>query len=286
LKILLTGASGQVGYELQRSLQGLGEVVALDRSAMDLTDLPRVRDVVRSVKPDLIVNPAAYTAVDNAEADPKLAMRINAHAPAILAEEARKLGAALIHYSTDYVFDGEKEDPYTEEDTAVPINVYGRTKLAGEKAVQSEGISHLILRTGWVYGMRGRNFLLTVLRLAHERSELRIVNDQFGNPTWSRTIAEVTAHIVTRGFGDRDWWQEKSGLYHLTACGGTTWHGFAEAILENSTFAYKPAVTAIGTEEYPLLANRPRNAILACDSLGKLGFTVPNWRDALKLCLT
>ena len=168
-RILLTGKTGQVGYELHRSLQGLGEIIALDRKQMDLADLAQVRNVIRQVKPDLIVNPAAYTAVDKAESELELAMRINAEAPAVMAEEARKLGAAMIHYSTDYVFDGLKTTPYAESDPTCPISVYGATKLAGERAIQDAGIPHLILRTSWVYGMRGKNFLLTVLRLAQER---------------------------------------------------------------------------------------------------------------------
>lgn len=182
-RILLTGRTGQVGYELERSLQGLGEIIAVDRSRMNLADLDQVRDVIRTVKPNLIINPAAYTAVDNAESEPELAMRINGHAPAIMAEEAKKLGATMIHYSTDYVFDGTKTTPYTEDDPTCPINVYGHSKLAGEQAIQASGIPHLILRTSWVYGMRGKNFLLTMLRLAQERDELRIVADQHGSPT-------------------------------------------------------------------------------------------------------
>ncbi len=238
MKILLTGKTGQVGYELERSLQGLGEIIALDRSQMDLANLDQVRDVIRAIKPDLIINPAAYTAVDKAESEPELAMRINGEAPGVMAEEAKKLGAAMIHYSTDYVFDGSKTTPYVETDPTCPINVYGATKLAGEQAIQAAGIPHLILRTSWVYGMRGKNFLLTMLRLAQERDELRIVADQHGAPTWCRTIADTTAHIVAQAKGAQhaqDWWQERSGIYHLTAQGQTTWYGFTQAILENAT---------------------------------------------------
>lgn len=183
MKILVTGKTGQVGYELERSLQGLGEVVAVGRDQMDLSDLRQVRAVIRSVKPNLIINPAAYTAVDKAESEPGLAMRINGEAPAVMAEEARKLGAGIVHYSTDYVFDGSKETAYLETDPTCPVNVYGATKLAGEQAIQAAGVPHLILRTSWVYGVRGKNFLLTVMRLAAERDELRIVGDQFGSPT-------------------------------------------------------------------------------------------------------
>mgnify|MGYP001964497183 FL=1 len=191
MKILLTGRSGQVGYELQRTLQGLGQVVALDRSQMDLSNLDEVRAVIRKVKPQLIVNPAAYTAVDLAESESELAMRINAQAPEVMALEARQLGAAMIHYSTDYVFDGEQTASYTEDDLPNPQSVYGRSKLAGEQAIQAAGIPHLILRTSWVYGARGKNFLLTVRRLAQEREELRIVADQFGAPTWCLSLIHI-----------------------------------------------------------------------------------------------
>ncbi|WP_211472309.1 dTDP-4-dehydrorhamnose reductase [Collimonas humicola] len=285
MKILLTGKNGQVGYELERSLQGFGEVIALDRSQMDLADLTQVRDVIRAIKPDLIVNPAAYTAVDKAETEPELAMRINGEAPGVMAEEAKKLGAAMIHYSTDYVFDGSKSSPYKEDDRPCPINVYGHTKLAGELAIQASGVPHLILRTSWVYGMRGKNFLLTVLRLAKERSELRIVGDQHGAPTWCRTIADVTAHIVMQGKGGNDWWKDKSGLYHLTAKGQTTWAGFTQAIIANAELSKKPIVTAINTEEYPLPAKRPGYSVISCEKLTKTFCELPSWENALRLCL-
>ena len=197
-KILLTGKNGQVGWELERSLQPLGQVIAFDRSGLDLASPDSIRAVIREVKPELIVNPAAYTAVDKAESEPDLAMAVNGVAPGIIAEEAKRLGAALIHYSTDYVFDGTKAEPYTEDDVPKPINVYGKTKLAGEQAVQAIGVPHLIFRTSWVYGMRGKNFLLTILRMAKEKDELRIVDDQFGAPTWSRMIAETTAQVLAQ----------------------------------------------------------------------------------------
>lgn len=289
MKILLTGKNGQVGYELERSLQGLGEVTAVDRTRMDLADLTQVRDVIRTVKPDLIVNPAAYTAVDKAESEPDLAMRVNGEAPAVMAEEAKRLGAAMIHYSTDYVFDGSKSEPYTEEDCVCPINVYGRTKLSGEQAIAASGIPHLILRTSWVYGMRGKNFLLTILRLAQERDELRIVNDQQGAPTWCRTIAEITAHIVAQSNGAAEtqaWWEEKSGLYHLTAQGQTNWHWFAQAILENSAVNKKPVLIPIGTENYPAPAKRPLYSVMSSKRLTKQFYCIPpNWETALTLCI-
>lgn len=293
MKILLTGNSGQVGYELERSLQGLGQVIAVDRAKMDLSDLDRVREVIRSVKPDLIVNPAAYTAVDRAESEPELAMRINGEAPGVMAEEAKKLGAAMIHYSTDYVFDGSKADPYAEDDPTCPINTYGRSKLAGEQAVQAAGIPHLILRTSWVYGMRGKNFLLTVRRLAQERDELRIVSDQRGAPTWCRTISDTTAHIVAQLLAapaarrdriQQDAWQARTGIYHLTAQGETTWYGFTQAILAHASITKKPLVTPIKTQDYPLPAPRPANSVLSCERLTSTFCSLPDWDSALKLC--
>jgi len=293
VKILLTGKTGQVGYQLERSLQGLGEVVALNSSQMNLAELDQVREVIRRVKPDLIVNPAAYTAVDLAEREPDVAMRINGDAPGVMAEEAKSLGAAMIHYSTDYVFDGSKQGAYTEDDSPNPVNVYGSSKLAGERAVQAAGIPHLILRTSWVYGMHGKNFLRTVMRLAQERDELRIVADQFGAPTWSRTIADTTAHIVARlqstandknaGI-ERDAWQRHSGIYHLTAQGHTTWYGFTKAILNHPSILKKPAVTPIRSEEYPVPARRPANSVLSCTRLIDTFCSLPEWEKALGLC--
>jgi dTDP-4-dehydrorhamnose reductase len=286
-RILLTGKTGQVGYELQRSLQGLGEVIAVDRQQMDLADLDQVRDVIRSVKPTLIINPAAYTAVDKAESEPELAMRVNGEAPGVMAEEAKRLGAALIHYSTDYVFDGSKPEPYVEGDAPCPVNVYGHSKLAGELAIQAAGIPHLILRTSWVYGMRGKNFLLTIQRLAKERESLSIVSDQTGSPTWCRTIAEVTAHILARSQAVRDqgaWWQENSGLYHLTAQGSTTWHGFTQAILAHPSIEKKPTLVPILAREYPTPAVRPENSLLSCKRLIDAFGDLPQWEAALRLC--
>lgn len=286
-RILLTGTSGQVGYELQRSLQGLGEIMALDRSRMDLANVSQIRAVMRELRPTIIINPAAYTSVDQAESDPEMAMRINAEAPAVMAQEARKLGAAMIHYSTDYVFDGTKSCAYVEDDPTCPINVYGRTKLAGEQAIQAAGIPHLILRTSWIYGKYGKNFLMTVLRLAQQRDALRIVADQYGSPTWARTIADSTAHIVARigaGAQANDRWQQVSGLYHMTAQGHTSWHGFAEAILAHASVVRKPALTPIATEEYPLPASRPKNSVLSCQRFINTFNELPCWAAALKLC--
>jgi dTDP-4-dehydrorhamnose reductase len=279
---------------LQRSLQGFGEVIALNSSEMNLTDLNQVRQTMRDLKPDLVVNPAAYTAVDQAEREPDLAMLINGDAPGVIAEEAKRLGAAMIHYSTDYVFDGAKAVPYTEEDAPNPINVYGASKLAGESAVQAAGIPHLILRTSWVYGMRGKNFLLTVKRLAAERDQLRIVDDQHGAPTWSRTIADTTAQVIARlqcapasrsGGIDRSAWQEYSGIYHLTAQGSTSWYGFTQAIVDHPSTAKKPLVVPIKTAEYPLPARRPANSVLCCERLIGRFCHLPTWDKALTLCL-
>jgi dTDP-4-dehydrorhamnose reductase len=287
MKILLTGKNGQVGYELERSLQGLGEIIAPDRSQLDLSNLQQVRDVVRSVGPDLIVNPAAYTAVDKAESEVDLAMCINGDAPGVMAEEAKKLGAVMIHYSTDYVFDGRKDRAYVEDDTPNPINIYGKSKLAGEEAIRAAGIPHLIFRTSWVYSLRGRNFLLTVLRLAQEREELRIVADQIGAPTWSRTLADTTAHILSQARAAQDtqqWWAEHAGVYHMTAQGHTSWHGFTQAILAHPGVGKKPVVTPITTEGYPVPAPRPRNSVLNCDKLTQRFCDLPRWETALALC--
>lgn len=286
--ILLTGVNGQVGFDLARSLQGLGKVVALDRSALDLADLDQVRRVVREVKPGLIVNPAAHTAVDKAETDVEAAMRLNAESPGLLAEEAKRLGAALVHYSTDYVFDGTKDGAYVESDAVNPQNVYGKSKLAGEQAIAAVGCGHLIFRTSWVYGTRGKNFLLTMLRLAANRDELSVVADQFGAPTWSNTIAAVSANVLAQvlAVGEGDWWQEHSGIYHLTASGVTSWHGFAEAIFGFSDLPKKPVVKPIPAASYPTPAARPANSRMSNDKLfATFGLRPPSWDLALRLCL-
>ena len=228
--ILLTGINGQLGWELQRTLAPLGTVVGLDRAQLDLSQPEMIRTVVREYRPDIIVNPAAYTAVDKAEAEPEQAHAINATAPGVLAEEAKKLGALLVHYSTDYVFDGGKTDPYSEDDRPNPQSVYGRSKLAGEDAVRASGCAHVILRTSWVYGVHGGNFVKTVLRLARERDELRIVADQFGAPTWARRLALGSAEILRQCRANPDD-ASRLGLFHLTAAGRTNWHEYAEEIV-------------------------------------------------------
>jgi dTDP-4-dehydrorhamnose reductase len=287
--ILVTGVNGQVGFELARSLQGLGRVVAVDRSVVDLSNPDQIRAVVRETRPDLIVNPAAYTAVDKAEAEFDLAMRINGVAPGILAEEAKKLGAALIHYSTDYVFNGEKQGAYVEDDPTDPQNAYGRTKLAGEQAIAATGVDHLVFRTSWVYGGRGKNFLLTMLRLGAERPELKVVADQFGAPTWSNTIATLTAHVVAQAFSADDraaWWSAHSGVYNLTAADSTSWHGFATSIFELAGLDTRPNVLPIPASDYPTPATRPSNSRMSNEKLAQVfGLRAPHWKDALRLCL-
>jgi dTDP-4-dehydrorhamnose reductase len=289
MRILITGKNGQVGYELERSLQGLGEIIALDRTQLDLGDSNKIRQTIRDIKPNLIINPAAYTAVDKAESEPEIAMQINGIAPGIMADEAVKIGSAIIHYSTDYVFDGNSARPYLEDDTPNPINVYGRTKLAGEQAVQASGAPYLIFRTSWVYAMRGQNFLLTIKRLAKERDALRIIDDQHGAPTWARTIADTTAHIVAKSSSQsglihkQETW---SNIYHLTAQGHTTWYGFANEVLSNAELEKIPTLTAIPTAEYPTAALRPLNSRLCSDKLITNFCNLPHWSQALKLCMS
>jgi dTDP-4-dehydrorhamnose reductase len=301
-QILLTGKNGQVGQDLQRFLPRLGEVVALDRQQLDLSRFDEIRRVIREIRPALIVNAAAYTAVDLAEKEHSLAQAINAEAPAIMAEEARRIDAALVHYSTDYVFDGSLNSPYEETDPTNPINVYGKTKLAGEQAIRDSCVHHLIFRTAWLYSTRGKNFLLTILRLATEREELRIVNDQIGAPTWSREIASATAEVL-RNFFDRTGnvsaWAELSGTYHMTAGGETSWFEFAKAILEEAKkqatspppwFAEatrgKPllsrVVTPITTAEYPTPARRPAYSVLSnIHTVRTFGIELADWRTQL-----
>lgn len=290
-RILLTGKNGQVGWELERSLASFGQLIAVDAEEMDLADPDAIRRTVRDVRPTIVVNPAAYTAVDKAESDSQLAMAVNGIAPGILAEEAQRLDAVLVHYSTDYVFDGSKPAAYTEDDAPNPQSVYGRTKLAGELAVRSSGCKHLIFRTSWVYGVHGGNFVKTMLRLAKERNELRIVADQFGAPTWARDLAQSTLSALTC-------WQEKNwdgglgGLYHLTAAGRTNWHQYTEEIVRlareyDAALAGKPLdIHAIATHEYPLPAKRPVNSVLANDKIrDAFGIVLPSWQDSLAECV-
>ncbi|MSR12951.1 MAG: dTDP-4-dehydrorhamnose reductase [Gammaproteobacteria bacterium] len=283
--VLLLGRTGQVGWELERSLQPLGRVVACARSEADLSRPETLRALVERVRPDVIVNAAAYTAVDAAEQEEDLAYRINADGPAVLAEAARELNAWLVHYSTDYVFDGTR-GPYSETDATRPLNAYGRTKRAGEEAIAAAGCKHVILRTSWVYGARGKNFLNTMLRLAREQEVLRVVDDQIGAPTWSRTIADVTAAILTR-LDERRFSPDMSGIYHLASQGETSWYGFARLIIEEtrSLRESSPRIEAISTEAYPLPAQRPRDSRLDCRKLTEIfRLTFPTWQDAARLC--
>ena len=277
--ILLTGAAGQLGFELARLLPAHGEVQALDRAALDLADADAVAASVRRVKPQIIVNAAGYTAVDRAESEPALADAINARAPAVLAEEAKRLDALLIHYSTDYVFDGNSAEPYREEDQANPLNVYGRSKLDGERAIAAVGGAHLILRTSWIYGWHGQNFLLTMRRLAATRDELRVVADQFGVPNWSRVLAEATAGLVSRGAAAL---AKESGIYHLSGRGRASWFDFARAIFDDTD---RPRVVPITTAEYPTPARRPASAVLATSKFEEtFGIALPDWRETLAAC--
>jgi len=289
--ILLFGGNGQVGWELRRTLAPLGAVRALERADVDLADRDALCRIAREAAPALIVNAAAFTAVDRAETDTRLAHAVNAEAPRILAEEAARLGAGLVHFSTDYVFDGTADRPYREDDDPAPVNAYGSSKLAGEEAIRDIGGAHLILRTSWVYSMRGANFLLTVQRLAGELEELRIVGDQHGAPTWARAIAEATALVLARCGAPRDvgGLREQAGLFHMTAAGQTSWHGFAEAIVAWMRATGRPVrckrVVEIPTRDYPTPAKRPANSLLDCGKLmDTFGIALPDWREQLALC--
>jgi len=278
--ILVTGARGQVGAELAVLLAAHGDVTAVDRAALDLADPDAIVAAIRGLKPDLIVNAGAYTAVDRAETERDLAFAVNATAPGILAAEAKRLSAVLIHYSTDYVFDGEARAPYAEDAPVAPLSVYGASKLAGEQAIAAAGARALTLRTSWVYGMRGSNFLLTIRRLAATRDELSIVADQTGVPNWCRTLAAATARIVAMGLPAL---ADRSGLYHLSSTGQATWFDFARAIVGD---APTPRIVPITTAEYPLPARRPAFGVLATARFERtFGFALPPWRDELAACL-
>jgi dTDP-4-dehydrorhamnose reductase len=302
--ILLTGKNGQVGGELLRLLPNLGEVVAPGREQLDLSKPDDIRRTILDVRPQLIVNAAAYTAVDRAETDQTTAQAINQQAPGLMAVEAKKIGAILLHYSTDYIFDGTKRVPYDESDSANPINIYGKTKFAGEQAIRSSGVPHLILRTAWVYATRGRNFLLTILGLATEREELRIVSDQVGSPTCAADLAAATCKILA-GVREQNRGQfvnsEVSGTYHISAVGQTTWCDFAKTILEEAEAAphdlawladatkgrqlIVQRVIPISTEEFRSPACRPSYSVLSNFRLMKtFGVALPDWRTQLQRC--
>jgi len=285
LKILINGQHGQVSRELQKRLADLGQLFVLGRDQLDLANPEQIRQQIRAHRPDLIINAAAHTAVDQAESEPDLAFAINATAPGILAQEAADLGIPLIHYSTDYVFDGSKAEPYTEDDETNPLSVYGRSKLTGERAIAAAHSQHLILRTSWVYSNHGRNFLLTMQRLLQEKPELRIVADQVGAPTWAGTIANSTRALIERWqAGQAGAW----GTYHLTASGETSWFGFAQAIGEQLLALNKPCaiLEAIPSSAYPTPATRPLNSRLDCSRLSReWQVSQPDWHTALRECL-
>jgi dTDP-4-dehydrorhamnose reductase len=277
MRILLTGRNGQAGWELERKLQPLGEIRAFGRDGLDLSILDQIVARVREVKPDVIVNAAAYTAVDRAESEPDLAFTVNSTAPGVLAEEARRLDALLVHYSTDYVFDGTKREPYTEEDEPNPINTYGRSKLEGERAISQSDCRHLILRTSWIYASRGENFLLTVLRLARERRELHVVNDQVGSPTWAAAIAGLTVDLLQTRV-------EESVVLHATATGTTTWYDFAGEALRIS--GLQTPIRPVRTEEFPRPARRPAYSVLDNGRLKRcFGVSLASWQEQLRSCL-
>jgi len=290
--ILVTGSQGQLGFELRRSLAPLGNVIAIDRTVCDLADAAQVRAMMGHFRPDIVVNAAAYTAVDRAEADAELAFAVNAQAPGVLAEEAASNGALLVHYSTDYVFDGRKEAPYREDDATAPLSVYGRSKLAGEQAVLGRARAALVLRTSWVAGAHGSNFARTMLTLGRQRDTLRVVADQIGAPTTAALIADVTAQIVASQWlrGDRDAFP--TGLYHLAAAGETNWHGYATAVLRHAAAAGVPLtvdperIEPIPASAYPTAAARPSNSRLDTTRLRHtFGIHLPDWQDGVRLLL-
>lgn len=299
MKILLIGSNGQVGWELQRSLTILGAVRSLDRPELELSNADNLRAAIRGFEPDLLVNAAAYTAVDSAETEPEIAMQVNADAPRVMAEEMNRLGGVFVTYSTDFVYDGMKDDPYLESDIANPINAYGVSKLAGDRAIVEAGGAHFILRTSWVYGARGKNFMRTMLRLATSTRRLQVVDDQIGAPTWSRDIANGTVQVLSRVLhGTRDpssfrsRARELSGIYHMSNCGGVSWRGFAAAIMEEAVGVGllqfpPPDVLAISSDEYPTAARRPKNSRLSGHKLQSVfGISLPFWRDSLSLVIS
>lgn len=285
-RILIVGYAGQVGAELQRSFADAGEIICHDRDTVDLAEPDQVRAMMRGAAPDIILNAAAYTAVDRAESEPEAAMAVNARAPRVLAEEALRRNALLVHYSTDYVFDGSKTDPWLETDKPHPLNVYGASKLAGEDAIKQVGGKYLIFRTSWVYGPHGNNFLLTMLRLCRERESLDIVDDQFGAPTSSIELARATRTIVSGvmgdGFGSTGNW---AGLYHMTCSDETTWFGFARAIFARASVLTQgkvPAVRPVTSAEYITPATRPKNSVLSNEKLhARFGVRLASWETAL-----
>ncbi len=286
MRIVLFGSSGQLGSRLRTLLSARGAVRALDRSGVDLCDLPYLRALLDETRPELIVNAAAYTAVDAAETDAERARLVNAEAPRVMAECARERGALLVHYSTDYVFNGRAHAPYTEESPTDPLGVYGATKLAGERAIAASGADNVILRTAWLYSNRGKNFLNTMLRLAAERDALRVVSDQTGCPTWSDLLAGATLQMLDGLYANGVLRKERCGLYHVTCAGQTSWWGFAQRIVELAGYAHRVRVTPITTAEYPTPARRPAYSVLSNDKLERVfGIRLPDWETGLQRCL-
>ncbi|KKN08532.1 hypothetical protein LCGC14_1055770 [marine sediment metagenome] len=292
MRILVTGKNGQVGYELSRSLACFGDIIATDSKTLNLSELSTLEDKVLSLKPDLIVNAAAYTAVDKAETEQELAYKVNAQGPEILAKIAKKLDIPLVHYSTDYVFDGGSESAWKENDTPNPMSVYGRSKLLGEEAIVKNTDKYLILRTSWVYDARGANFLNTMKRLAIDKVQLSIVNDQSGAPTWSRHIADATAQIIGQSLltkNNDEFWHKHSGIYHLSGAGKASWFDFAEAIFSLMEEQGKtiPKIIPIPTRDYPTPAARPTNSVLDNTKLFEhFGICLPEWKTTLKWVMT
>jgi dTDP-4-dehydrorhamnose reductase len=285
MRILITGKNGQVGREFSRLCPSRGDVVSVGRDECDLSNEQSIRDLVRQVKPAVIVNAAAYTAVDLAEKERDLCFAINATAPHVLAQEADRLGALLVHYSTDYVFNGEKKEPYLESDPIDPLSVYGASKAAGEAAIAAAASRYLVLRTSWVYSAHGKNFLRTMLRLGAERSELRVVDDQMGAPTSAAAIATATARLVEQYAMPGA--HLSAGIYHMTAGGSTSWCGFARAIFAAGLLNAQPRVQAIATSDYPTPAKRPANSVLDNDKFARtFGFRLPPWKDQLEEVLS
>lgn len=289
--ILLIGCNGQVGWELQRSLLSLGKVFPYSSAQLDLASPQQIKQVVEAVRPEIIVNAAAYTAVDQAEDDQEQAFAINATAPKYLAKQASQIGALLIHYSTDYVFNGQSDKPLAEDSATDPINTYGASKLEGERAIQAAGADHLIFRTSWVYGVRGKNFFLTMLRLFQQHKTLTVVSDQIGSPTWSRFIAEATAIAIKQAINERAQNSFESGIFNLTSSGATSWHGFASLILETVCAesidfpCIATAIDPVSSDQYKTRAERPGYSVLDVTKISqRFGIQCPDWKESVVLC--
>lgn len=291
MRIMLTGASGQVGWELARSLLPIGKVIALNRDQCDLARPETLPSIVEDVNPDVIINAAAYTTVDKAEDEEGIASLINCTSVGVLSEEAKKRNALFVHYSTDYVFDGTKQTPYTEEDRTNPVNAYGRSKLAGEVAVQQTGCDYLIVRTAWVFSAHGKNFLTNILRLTQERSELNIVSDQTGDPTWARFVAEATAHCVKSSLLSMKEQNFQSQIYNLTSDGNVSWYDFAKCIVasfynHSNKGKSRCSISPIKTDEYKTRAKRPGNSCLSTKKIEKdFNLVMPSWEQTVQMCI-